>query len=111
MGKFVAALFLMALAPAIAIADASDGMSQNDCATRIGPMFGIMVVKFDAGPPASLIIREKYWNQIDFAQKQEFAEIVDCAVAGEGKAIPMVYRSDMTNKPIAHWSGLRLTID
>ena len=107
--KWMAVLCLMIFSSGALAEDQEecrDRFNKAALATRF-----VVSYKFDGGRPV-VVVNERMWNQVDFNTKSGLAETFDCAIAGPGQSIVGVeYRSNMTNKVLATWNGIRLTVE
>jgi hypothetical protein len=89
--------------------DCSEAKYQADH-QRMDMAFKTGILRNDTGGD-SVFISEAYWRGLSFAQKNEFADALVCAVAGAGKGLrSMRFRSDMTGKLIGDWNMGTLTV-
>jgi hypothetical protein len=74
--------------------------------------FGRGILKNDEeGSELGVFVSERYWNQMTFKEKTQFAEALSCAASGVGKEIAETkFRSDVTGKTIGEWSWGRFTV-
>jgi hypothetical protein len=110
MGNYTGLIFglLMMATPAAA-------ENQAECQNKfmtLGQATGLVVKYEMRGARPVVVVNERMWNQIPFDAKTGLADTFDCAVAGPGKALMGVeYRSNLTDKVLARWNGLRLSAE
>lgn len=82
----------------------------ESCIAKATPLYAILVVTSDMRRnPPRIVVREREWNKLSWEQREAFADVLNCAVAGPGKTLwNLEYYGDRSLRTLAVWKGSRL---
>jgi hypothetical protein len=103
--RFAVALAIF-LAPHLANAGGCSASDQDRAKTKMQAAFGFGILRNDPDKSEglSIFIQENEWRRMNFAQKTDFFQTLECAIVGPGKALSQFrIRSDMTGRTLGTW--------